>query len=79
VGYATTTMKKNGLEPCGWIKIIEEEPTVHMPLSGQVCLHLQKAPLTAPASLEMLKKSVFRKTAKISGIENVYPRRERRL
>jgi hypothetical protein len=26
-----------------------------------------------------LKKSVFRKTAKISGIENVYPRRERRL
>jgi len=29
--------------------------------------------------LWLLKKSVFLKTAKISGIENVYPRRERRL
>jgi len=57
-------MKKNGLEPCGWIKIIEEEPTVHMPLSGQVCLHLQKAPLTAPASLEMLKDYIQPMAAK---------------
>jgi hypothetical protein len=29
--------------------------------------------------LWLLKKSVFLKTAEISGIENVYPRRERRL
>jgi len=29
--------------------------------------------------LRVLKKSVFLKTAKISGIENVYPRRKRRL
>jgi len=27
----------------------------------------------------LLKKSIFLKTAEISGIENVYPRRERRL
>jgi hypothetical protein len=63
VGYATTTMKKNGLEPCGWIKIIEEEPTVHLRHCQDRCVSIFKkhdtAPLAAPASLEMLKYLYF--------------------
>ena len=58
MGYATTTMKKNGLEPCGWMKIIEEEPTVHLRHRQGRCVSIFKkhdtASLTAPAPLEML-------------------------
>jgi hypothetical protein len=60
-GHATTTMKKNGLEPCGWITIIEEENQQCTRHCQDRCVSIYKkhdtAPLTAPASLEMLKKN----------------------
>jgi hypothetical protein len=37
---------------------------------------MQGTMMLSVKGLWVLKKSVFRKTAKISGIENVYPRRE---
>jgi len=67
VGYATTTMKKKALEPCGWIKIIEVEPTVHMPLSGPVRLHLQKArhrTLDSAGVVRDVEKLLYAKLAK---------------
>jgi hypothetical protein len=67
-------MKKNGLEPCGWIKIIEEEPTVHLRHCQDRCVSIFKkhdtAPLTAPASLEMLKHLGYSHRPKPGGFEH---------
>ena len=58
----------SGPELCGWIKkstkkvITLPKQAVHMPLKGEVCPDFKKnntESLTAPASLEMLKKSRF--------------------